>query len=147
MADEGIAPSALAAAQEVRAVIGRVRRRIREATRGEDLTPSQTAVVTRLDRDGPMSASDLAAAERVRPQSMAAWLSALDEHGWIERRPDPDDGRRQLISLSETGRAQLTDGRRERSEWLARVLNDEYSEQERQQILDAMALLDRLTRS
>jgi DNA-binding MarR family transcriptional regulator len=141
-----ISESAVRAAREVRVTVGRLRRRFRETYDTEGLTPSQTSVLSRLDKEGPASASALAAAERVRPQSMAATLSVLEERGLIQRRPDPDDGRRQLVSASETGRAFLADKRRAGEEWLARALQDHYTEDERQTLIEALALLDRLTR-
>ncbi|MEU1908274.1 MarR family transcriptional regulator [Streptomyces hygroscopicus] len=143
----GMSASAVRAAHEIRVVIGRLRRRFKETYDNEQLTPSQTSVLSRLSKEGPASASALAAAERVRPQSMAATLSVLDERGLIQRRPDPDDGRRQLVSLSETGGAFMADKRRAGEEWLARSLETGYTEAERQTILEALALLDRLTRA
>ncbi len=143
----GMSASAVRAAHEIRVVIGRLRRRFKETYDNEQLTPSQTSVLSRLSKEGPASASALAAAERVRPQSMAATLSVLDERGLIRRRPDPDDGRRQLVSLSESGGAFLADKRRAGEEWLARSLETGYTEAERQTILEALALLDRLTRA
>jgi DNA-binding MarR family transcriptional regulator len=144
--NEAISESAVRAAREVRVVVGRLRRRFRETYDTEGLTPSQTSVLSRLDKEGPASASALAAAERVRPQSMAATLSVLEERGLIQRRPDPDDGRRQLVSVTEAGRAFLADKRRAGEEWLARSLQDRYTEDERTTVIEALALLDRLTR-
>jgi DNA-binding MarR family transcriptional regulator len=135
------------AAREIRVVFGRLRRRLREVATFGDLTPSQTSVVSRLDKSGPASASDLAAAEGIRPQSMAATLAVLDQAGVIRRDPDPDDGRRQLISLSPAGRERLEGDRRAREEWLARTLRERYTEAERWTIVEALALLDRLTQS
>jgi DNA-binding MarR family transcriptional regulator len=135
------------AAREIRVVFGRLRRRLREVATFGDLTPSQTSVVSRLDKSGPASASDLAAAEGIRPQSMAATLAVLDQAGVIRRDPDPDDGRRQLISLSPAGRERLEGDRRAREEWLARTLRERYTEAERRTIVEALALLDRLTQS
>lgn len=132
------------AARDVVVVFSRLRRRLREVATVSDLTPTQTSVLSRLSKDGDASASALAAAERVRPQSMAATLSVLAEYGMIERRPDPVDGRRQLIALTRTGRARIDDTRQQREQWLVRVLDEQFSEDERQTIVDAMALLDRI---
>src|SRR5207247_5812946 len=98
-------------------------------------------------KGGAASASDLAAAERVRPQSVATTLAALDERGLIQRRPDPGDGRRQLISLSDEGRAFFEDRRRTGEEWLGRALQDTYTEAERETILEALTLLERLVQA
>ncbi|WP_413810216.1 MarR family winged helix-turn-helix transcriptional regulator [Streptomyces sp. OE57] len=143
----GVSASAVRAAHEIRVVVGRLRRRFKEAYDNEQLTPSQTSVLSRLSKEGPASASALAAAERVRPQSMAATLAALDERGLIQRRPDPGDGRRQLVSVSDAGGAFLDDKRRAGEEWLARALESGYTEAERETILEALALLDRLSRA
>ncbi|WP_264480214.1 MarR family winged helix-turn-helix transcriptional regulator [Mycobacterium fragae] len=125
-------------------MFSRLRRRLKDVTTGSDLTPSQTAVLTRLWKEGDSSASALAAAERVRPQSMATILAGLDQHGLIRRTPDPDDGRRQVISLTAAGRRRAESDRQVREEWLARAIQDRYSERERRVILDALALLQRL---
>ena len=83
-------------------------------------------------------------AEGVRPESMAAILGALDAAGLIERRPDPEDGRRQLITLSAAGRERATGDRQARAEWLARRLHEDFTEPERQTLIAAAALLERL---
>src|ERR1700753_1952607 len=97
---DGISESAAAAARDVRVMFSRLRRQLREVAGGGGLTPSQTAVLTRLWKEGQSSASALAAAERMRPQSMATIVNGLEQHRLIRRAPDPDDGRRQVISLT-----------------------------------------------
>jgi DNA-binding MarR family transcriptional regulator len=140
-----ISPSAVTAARELRVMIGRLRRRLREVADPDDLTPSQTSVLGRLSQNGPASTSDLAAAERVRPQSMAATLAALEERALVQRRPDPADGRRQLISLTAAARDYIEGHRQAREEWLARTLQDRFSEAERRTISEALALLERVS--
>ena len=139
-----IAESALRASAEVRGVVGRLRRRLREVAADDGLSPSQVAVFSRLAKEGDSSASVLAVAEGVRPQSMAAILGALDAAGLIERRPDPEDGRRQLITLSAAGRERAAGDRQARAEWLARRLHEDFTEPERQTLIAAAALLERL---
>ena len=142
---EAISEPAARAAQELRVVFCRLRRRLKDFAAGEDLTPSQTAVLIRLWKDGASSTSALAGAERVRPQSMATIVAALDGHGLIRRAPDPGDGRRQVLTLTEAGRERAESDRKAREEWLARSLQDQFSERERRVIVEALSLLQRLT--
>ena len=141
-----VSGSAARTATDLRVVVSRLRRRLKEVYDATELTPSQLSVLSRLGTEGAASASDLAVAERVRPQSVASTLAALGERGLVERRPDPDDGRRQLVSLTSSGRERLEKTRQERDEWLARALQDRFTEAERRTIGEALALLDRLTR-
>ena len=142
---DGISESAGAAARDLRVIFSRLRRQLKHVTTGGGLTPSQTAVLTRLWKEGASSTSALAASERVRPQSMAAILAGLDQHGLVRRAPDPDDGRRQTISLTAAGRRRAESDRQIREEWLARAMQERYSERERRVINDALSLLQRLT--
>jgi DNA-binding MarR family transcriptional regulator len=139
-----VAASALRAARDVRVVVGRLRRRFKQTYDTEELTPSQISVLSRLDKDGQATASALATAEGIRSQSVATILAALDERGLITRRPDPDDGRRQLVSVSDAGHEFLDDKRRAGEEWLARALQERLTESERHAVIEAMALLDRV---
>ncbi|MFC8600419.1 MarR family winged helix-turn-helix transcriptional regulator [Isoptericola sp. NPDC057191] len=131
------------AARELRSLVGRLRRRFIELSDNQELTPSQTALLSRLAKHGPASPGALAAAERVRPQSLGATLGVLDERGLVRRDPDPTDGRRQVISLSEDGRA-FVEGRREAGqEWLTHALQERLTRAELTTVTDVLALLDR----
>ncbi|QMU70959.1 MarR family winged helix-turn-helix transcriptional regulator [Streptacidiphilus sp. P02-A3a] len=134
------------AANDLRVLIGRLRRRLKELDPPDWLTPTQLSVLSRLDSEGPASPGALASAERVRPQSMGATLAHLEERGLIERRTDADDGRRQVVSLTRQGDEGIRDSRRHRQEWLAQALRSHFSETELATVTEALALLDRLTR-
>ncbi|POX54474.1 MarR family transcriptional regulator [Streptomyces sp. Ru71] len=140
-----ISADAARAAQELRVLISRLRRRVREVAGDDALTPSQVSALTLVGKHGAATASALAAAEGVRPQSVAATLAALEQHGLIRRSPDPADGRRQLVTLTEAGQERVAGDRQAREEWLARALQDRYTQAERRTVLQALALLERLS--
>jgi DNA-binding MarR family transcriptional regulator len=131
-------------ASELRVVLGQLVRRLRAEHR---FSLSQGAVLGRLDRDGAMSTSDLAAAERVRPQSMAQTVSELESDGLIDRRPDPADARRALLELTGEGRRTLEEDRRQRVGWLIQAISEGFSEQEQKALAEAVPLLTRLADS
>ncbi|POX38052.1 MarR family transcriptional regulator [Streptomyces sp. Ru73] len=141
-----LSASAVEASRQVRAVISRLRRRILNASEVHELTLSQATVLTRLSGMEGVSASELAAAEGMRHQSMTATVSALASLGLVERSPDPHDRRRMLITLTDEGRRRVAEGRRSRAEWLAAQFQDRCTEEERRTVLAAMAVLERLTR-
>ncbi|WP_399894787.1 MarR family winged helix-turn-helix transcriptional regulator [Streptomyces sp. BBFR51] len=144
--NQSLSPSAIQASREVRAVISRLRRRILKASEVEDITLGQASVLARLSGKGGVTASELAAAEGVRHQSMTATVASLASMGLLERRPDPDDGRRLLITLTQEGQRRVEEGRQARTEWLAGQLQDKCTEEERRAVITTMAVLERLTR-
>lgn len=129
-------------ASELRVVLGRLVRRLRVEHR---FPMTHGAVLGRLDRDGPQSIGDLAAAERVRSQSMSQTLTELEADGLISRRPDARDGRRTLVALTEEGRRALAQDRAVRDGWLARAIAEGFSDEERAVLERAVGLLDRLS--
>jgi DNA-binding MarR family transcriptional regulator len=102
------------------------------------------SVLSRLDRDGAQTTSALAAAERVRPQSMAQTLSELEADGLISRRPDPADGRQVLIDLTEAGGERLGAERQRHDDWLTSTIAAELDSTEQETLLAAVPLLRRL---
>jgi len=133
-----------ALASELRVVVGQLIRRLRAEQQRFSL--SQGAVLGRLDREGPQSVSDLAAAERVRPQSMAQTVADLESAGLVDRRPDPGDRRRALVSLTEAGVEAILASRREREGWLAAEL-EQLSAEDRRTLARAVELIDAIAGS
>ncbi|WP_214414120.1 MarR family winged helix-turn-helix transcriptional regulator [Sphaerisporangium fuscum] len=142
-----VSESAERAARDAWVAVGRLVRRLRELAVEGELSAGQVSVLTRLDKHGPASASELAAAERVRPQSMAKMVMGLEEAGLVERHPDPQDGRRRLVTLTGRGLERRLDVRRAREAWLARALQERCSERQLQMITEVMALLDEVAQS
>jgi DNA-binding MarR family transcriptional regulator len=103
------------------------------------LSPRLVRVLERLDRDGPATTSELAGAEGVRHQSMAATISDLGTLGFVTRRPHPDDVRKLLVEITEDGRDGLGEQRRARINWLVAAIDRELSESDR--ALAATALI------
>ncbi|HLY85853.1 MAG TPA: MarR family transcriptional regulator [Gaiellaceae bacterium] len=131
------------AAHELRIVLGQLVRRLRAEY---SFPAAHASVLSRLEREGAQTASALATAERVRPQSMAQTLAELESSGLIQRLPDPDDGRRVQIELNDRGRARVLEERGKREGWLAAAIAAELSPAEQRTLLAAVPLLQRLTR-
>jgi DNA-binding MarR family transcriptional regulator len=129
-------------ASDLRVVIGRLVRRLRAEHR--DVSLAQLTVLGRLDRDGLSGISAIAAAERVRPQSVASTIVALEEAGLVTRRPDPGDGRRVVIELTPAGHEALAADRRRREGWLSDAIARDLTADERRVLAEAAALLRRL---
>jgi DNA-binding MarR family transcriptional regulator len=91
-----------------------------------------------------MGVSDLAAAERVRPQSMAQTVADLEATGMVTRRPDPGDGRRALVELTPEGRDTLHADRRDREGWMARIIADDFDAEDLATLQRSVELLRRL---
>ena len=122
-------------------MLGQLIRRLRAE---HTFSISQGVVLARLDREGPQTTSALAAAERVRPQSMAQTVAELQAAGLVSRTPDPTDGRRVLIELTANGRETLGADRRRREGWLAEAMAAELTPEEQETLNRAVPLLRRL---
>lgn len=135
-----VSPHAAAAARDLVLLFRQLRDRMREVP-SAGLTPAQASVLLRLDRDGASSTTLLAAAEGIRSQSMSATLAALEAKGLIERRPDPADGRRYIVSLSDAGRGAVRDGRELRHRWVAHALGERLTPEQLDAVASAIGLL------
>ena len=131
-------------AAALRVAIGMLVRKMRQAHLPGELTLSETWALSRLDRNGPATSSELAKLDRISPQSMGATLAALEQRGLIERRRDPADGRRILLSVSGAGHQMVNDRRGARTEQFATALRAAFTDDELAQLLAAAPLLERL---
>lgn len=138
------AASSVRTASELRRLVALLRRRLREVSVDTEIPDGALSVLMRLEKDGPATTASLADQERVRPQSMRTKILALEAEGLISRRPDETDGRRVFLALTDLGHRRVQGDREARREWLTAAFEDRYSSQERQQLLSAFALLERL---
>jgi DNA-binding MarR family transcriptional regulator len=134
----------VALAGELRAVFGKLKRRLREQAHAGDFTDTQKSVLQRLERDGPATVSMLARAEGVRPQSMRMTVAALEAAGVVSGKPDPRDGRQTFLSLTPSFSRIVRTGRAAREDWLFRALQGQLSAREREQLAAAVKLLSKL---
>jgi DNA-binding MarR family transcriptional regulator len=132
-----------ALAQELRALFGKLKRRLREQANVGDLTPSQVSVLLRLEKDGPATASSLARAEGMRPQSIGPIIAALEAAGLVSGAPHPTDGRQTILSLTAACRKLVQEGRTARQDWLSRTIQARLSPQEQEDLAVAVGLLKR----
>jgi len=140
-------PDVYEVASALRVSIGLLRRRLRQVKAEGELTLPESSALTRLDRNGPATSTALARQEQISPQSMGATLSALEVRGLVERRPDPGDGRRVVLSITEAGREVMQSRRNARTEQLAQALSAGFTPAEVSQLMAATPLLERLAQS
>jgi DNA-binding MarR family transcriptional regulator len=122
-------------------------RRIRQVPTEGGLTMPERQALSGLDRGGPATSSELARQAQITAQAMGTTLSALQARGLVERRPDPEDGRRVILTVTDTGRQELSDKRNARTELLSRVLAGAFTPAELEQLAAVAPLLERLAQN
>ena len=124
--------------------VGLFKRRLRQMPAEGELSLPESSALRRLERGGPATVTALAKAEQISVQSMGATLHTLEARRLIERHPDPADGRRSVMSVTEAGLVALSDKRNARIAQLARVLAAEFTPAELGQLMAAIPLIERL---
>jgi len=130
-------------AAELRVIMSRFRRRLREVD-SEGFTSPQLLALSRLDREGPATVSTLARAEGIRPQSMGANIAVLEEAGLVKRKADPTDGRQAILSLTPAANDFIKASRAARDNWLSRTVVARLTPTEQKELARGIELLQRL---
>lgn len=131
-------------ASELRLAVMRMRRRLAsERHPDNELSINQMSVLAILNRRGPLTVGELAAAEKVQPPSMTRTVNCLVETGDVAKRPHESDGRQIVVELSEQGAARVAADRVRRDAWLARRL-DELTAEDRRVLRRAATILESL---
>ena len=97
-------------------------RRLRRADSASGLPAPRLSALSVLVFGGPLTVSELAAAEQVRPPTMTRIIGALEAAGLVAREGDPSDRRLVRVHATPRGIEVLEEGRRRRIELLVRAL-------------------------
>jgi DNA-binding MarR family transcriptional regulator len=122
-------------------VVAQLGRRLRAEQR---FPLSHGLALGRLEREGPLTTSGLAASENVKPQSMAQTLADLEAGGLVTRSPDPNDRRQTLIGITPLGEEVLERERLRQGGWLADAIRAQLDPEEQELLARAATLLRRL---
>ncbi len=122
-------------------------RRVRQVPAEGGLTMPERQALSLLDRGGPATSSELARQAQITAQAMGATLGALRARGLVERRADPEDGRRAILTVTDAGLRGLSDKRNGRTELLSRALAGTFTPAELEQLAAVAPLLERLARN
>ena len=126
----------------LRMVVMRLARRLRQQAEG-DVTASQLSALATVERLGPLTLGELAAAEQIQPPSTTKIVSRLEEHGFVIREPDERDRRIARVRISDEGRRYVARSRTRRNAYLAERLRA-FDAEERALLERALPLLERL---
>jgi len=107
-------------APRLRAVVGKLSRRLTALARGSGLTQSQLSALGVIARHGPIGLSELGEIEGLHPTQLSRIVGVLEDQGLLRRRPSPTDRRATIVETSAAGRRTHDKLRRERG----RILSD-----------------------
>jgi DNA-binding MarR family transcriptional regulator len=126
--------------------VGLLLRRVRAAAASREHSLTESAVMARLEKDGPATTAGLARAERMKPQSMGTAVAALEEMGLVERTPHPTDGRQMNIELTAKGAAVRKSTREAKRTWPAKAIA-QLDKKERETLFAAGRIIRRMAES
>src|ERR1700731_4098279 len=138
-------------ATAMRISISRLARRLRVERLGLGgtetvLSDIQLAALAALARHDSMTPGELAEHEKVQPPSMTRVIAVLEERGLVMRAPHPTDRRQVGLTVTEAGRALVSQARRRRDAWLAKRLK-ELTPGERALLRAAAPVLEKLSQA
>ncbi|MFA9438823.1 MarR family winged helix-turn-helix transcriptional regulator [Uliginosibacterium sp. sgz301328] len=137
-------PNTQSVAVDLRVLVGKLRRKLREAADTQGLNDAQRSALMHLEREGTSTVTAMAQAEGMRSQSMGAIVTVLMDAGLVSGAPDPTDGRRTLLSLTSEARKYIRQLRAAREDWLVQSIQSKFSATEQKQLARGVDLLKRL---
>jgi DNA-binding MarR family transcriptional regulator len=124
----------------------RISRQLRSSSRSakDDVTPSQTSALARIEQSGPLRLGALAEVEGTSAATMCKVVDGLETRNLVTRVPDPEDGRASNLQLSGEGGALLAELRARSTEALRTALAA-LDVGERDVVAQTIAVLERLS--
>jgi DNA-binding MarR family transcriptional regulator len=132
------------AAHEIRTSLFRLVRRLRQERPEGELSYSQLNVLGWLEREGPMTNAELAAAERVAPQTMLRVTADLVTSEFISKADNPTDRRQILLQITPAGATLVREDRRRRDSFLAQAMTSTLTPTEQELLRLAAGLMTKL---
>jgi DNA-binding MarR family transcriptional regulator len=125
------------------AIVRMARRLRQESDTGGETSPTLTAALSTVEREGPLTPSALAEHERIQRPTATRVVARLEAAGLVTRTSDPADRRVARVAITPEGRAQLKRIRSRKNQYLAQRLRV-LTPAEQATLADAAALLERL---
>jgi DNA-binding MarR family transcriptional regulator len=125
------------------AIVRMARRLRQESDMDGETSPTLTAALATIEREGPLTPSTLAQHERVQRPTATRVVAQLEQAGLVTRTSDPTDGRVSHVAISTEGRALLKRIRSRKNQYLTQRMRT-LTASELQTLADAAAILERL---
>ncbi|MET0468943.1 MAG: MarR family transcriptional regulator [Aeromicrobium sp.] len=142
MQSGGVAIEATSAEDAVVTLMLAIGRRFRARAEGDSVEPSQASLLYVLKMHGAMRLGDLAETMRLDASTVSRHVHQLGERGYIDREPDPADGRARIIAISPAGRAALKHTFDQRRAFITEAMAD-WSPADRERLRDDVLRLTR----
>jgi DNA-binding MarR family transcriptional regulator len=127
----------------LRAVVGKLSRRLRPTLAGGGLTPTRISVLFTVVREGPLGVSRLAEIEALNPTMLSRVIGQLADQGLVRRLAHPDDRRAALVEATAAGEQMRERIQHEREDVLNVALG-RLTEAERRTVERALPVLEKL---
>ncbi|MFB6894359.1 MarR family winged helix-turn-helix transcriptional regulator [Kitasatospora sp. NPDC056327] len=146
---QDVESAAIERARRLTDAVTRLRRSLRSSIRTdypwESLPMAQVELLQTLAA-APLRVGELAARQRLAPNTVSGLVGKLLDAGFVDRQPDPGDRRTARIALTAAGRRQLDDWQRAHERRIATAL-DTLSTDDRDAVMHALPALENLARA
>ena len=135
----------LTLASSLRNIVSGISKRLRKTIHAHgNFSLTEMHVLSYLYPGDPLSPTGLAKLVGIKTQSMSELLIRLREAGIVDKTPSEHDKRMSFITLTALGRKIVEEIRYERDEWLASAIDHTLTQQEKQVLQQAIAIMEKV---